>query len=127
MTKVQKLYKVYESSGSINGMEARREWIYKVNNIDDSKSYSSYALYYSIKKEKPYLAMTYIDIDGIMIPKVTKPSPEDHGDNWMYALALEGFAFKIEELLDKENIPYQKFEAVKEDEGIFTIDIEPVN
>ncbi|MBS1521600.1 MAG: hypothetical protein JST50_11420 [Bacteroidetes bacterium] len=127
MTTVKKVYKIQESSGSINNIETRREWIYRVNVVDDLKNYPSYAIYYSIRQEAAYLAMVYVDIDGKMIPRVTKPSPEDHYDNWMYALALDGFAFKIEELFDKENILYQKFADVKEEEDIYTIDIEPVN
>jgi hypothetical protein len=126
MTKVRKLYKIHESSGSINEIETRREWIYRVEIINDLIKYESYAIYYSICQEKPYLAMVYIKIGGLMVPRVTKPSPEDHFDNWMYALALDGFAFKIEEIFEKENIPFQKFDDIKEGENVFSIDIEPI-
>jgi hypothetical protein len=127
MTTVQKVYRMQESSGSINNVETRRELIYKVNVIDDLKSYESYAIYYSIRQEVPYLAMVYVKIDDMMVPRVTKPSPEDHFDNKMYALSLDGFAFKIEELFDKENILYQKFDDVKEEKNVYSIDIEPVS
>jgi hypothetical protein len=127
MTNVEKLYKVYESSGSINEIETRREWVYRVNNTNDLGSYSSYAIYYSIRKEAAHLAMTYISIDGVMVPRVTKSSPHGHFDNRMYALSLDGFAFKVEELFENENISFQKFTDVKASEDIFTIDIKSVN
>lgn len=124
--KVRKLNSLTESSGSINEIEVRREVIHAVIIIEDLISYPSYAVYYSLLQEPVHLVMVYIYINDIMVPRVKKRNPEEHNNNWKYAISLDGFAFKIEEFFEKEGIPFQKFADIKESEDI-AIDIESEN